>query len=670
MNKKTIYLSAIVFLLSLFTACNSPESEWNSGYEGKAAVRVHIGVDGIQGRTVRPAGALQDVSAWELRGAKDGGEETSLATFSSTEGETISLETGTWSFTLAGSKDGAVILRGTIPAQTISLTGTNTLEFTVAPVSEGEGTVNLVIELPAGSGITTARVLQDGTELEAPITPANDRIVFTETYTTGVYRFSVRLYKDSDLYGVVSEVVYVWTNLTSEKTYTLDRENLNLTYVITYHLWDGETETGYYQHTDAALTFDAPTRTGYAFENWYDNADFSGEPVTTIPAGSVGNKNFYAEWVEVTTYTVTFDADEGSPAEQTVVVNDGGSIGSSNMPPEPTKSEYTFEGWYTGQNGAGTQFTADTTVSADTTVYAKWTIVQYTVTFDADEGSPAEQTVEVNSGDSIDSTSASSITNVSYSYVSGGDWTLQSDGRRRSPAISHNGVTKSRVSFTSTTDNASIIIQLDVSSESGYDYAFISQLDNTSANTSGSVISGTQSVSITIPVPTAGSHFIDIGYSKDYMASSGSDCAWYEVTSGVSAMPSNPTRDNYTFGGWYTAQNGGGSQFTADTTVSGDITVYARWVLSGSITINPRPTSNPSLSNESISVNAERLFSVDGEYSSYQWYWDGEQIEGADSPDYTLAANPENLGVHELSVLVTSGGELFSARCRVTITKN
>jgi fibronectin type 3 domain-containing protein len=124
------------------------------------------------------------------------------------------------------------------------------------------------------------------------------------------------------------------------------------------------------------------------------------------------------------------------------------------------------------------------------------------------------------------------ISNITYSSVSSGTWTLQIDGRRKSPAISHGSVTKARISFTSTA-NASITIQLDVSSESD-DRAFISQLDNASATYqsgyySGSRISGITSVTVTIPVTSAGSHFIDIGYGKDGSATSGSDCAWFTV---------------------------------------------------------------------------------------------------------------------------------------------
>ena len=45
----------------------------------------------------------------------------------------------------------------------------------------------------------------------------------------------------------------------------------------------------------------------------------------------------------------------------------------------------------------------------------------------------------------------------------------------------------------------------------------------------------------------------------------------------VGTLPTAPTRTGYTFGGWYTAINGGGTAFTASTAVSGSITVYAKW---------------------------------------------------------------------------------------------
>jgi hypothetical protein len=126
------------------------------------------------------------------------------------------------------------------------------------------------------------------------------------------------------------------------------------------------------------------------------------------------------------------------------------------------------------------------------------------------------------------------ITDVAYSDVLDDEWVLLGDGRRQSPAIGDNSITKSRVGFTTAQADASIVIRLDVSSESSYDFAFISTLDNAAAASSdgyytGSRISGTNSVTITIPVPTAGDHFVDIGYQKDGGVINGDDCAWYRV---------------------------------------------------------------------------------------------------------------------------------------------
>ncbi|MCX6717452.1 MAG: DUF5018 domain-containing protein [Candidatus Taylorbacteria bacterium] len=46
----------------------------------------------------------------------------------------------------------------------------------------------------------------------------------------------------------------------------------------------------------------------------------------------------------------------------------------------------------------------------------------------------------------------------------------------------------------------------------------------------------------------------------------------------VVTLPTAPTKTGYTFGGWYTAENGGGTAFTATTPVTANITVYAKWM--------------------------------------------------------------------------------------------
>ncbi len=45
----------------------------------------------------------------------------------------------------------------------------------------------------------------------------------------------------------------------------------------------------------------------------------------------------------------------------------------------------------------------------------------------------------------------------------------------------------------------------------------------------------------------------------------------------IRALPADPVRSGYLFGGWYTGPNGTGTLFTANTEVTADLTVYAKW---------------------------------------------------------------------------------------------
>lgn len=59
--------------------------------------------------------------------------------------------------------------------------------------------------------------------------------------------------------------------------------------------------------------------------------------------------------------------------------------------------------------------------------------------------------------------------------------------------------------------------------------------------------------------------------------SNNSQYAFQRVTAGSKAtLPADPVVEGYTFGGWYTEQNGAGTQFTTETGITGDITVYAK----------------------------------------------------------------------------------------------
>lgn len=97
---------------------------------------------------------------------------------------------------------------------------------------------------------------------------------------------------------------------------------------------------------------------------------------------------------ETHTKTVSYDACGGSVSPTSKTVTYYGKYGDL---PTPTRTMYTFDGWYTAASG-GSRITKDSTVEASSgdTLYAHWTGNPYSVTYDANGGgtpSPANKTV-------------------------------------------------------------------------------------------------------------------------------------------------------------------------------------------------------------------------------------------------------------------------------------
>ncbi|NTW29251.1 MAG: tandem-95 repeat protein [Coriobacteriia bacterium] len=89
--------------------------------------------------------------------------------------------------------------------------------------------------------------------------------------------------------------------------------------------------------------------------------------------------------VTIAQETVTFDANGGSGAPSPIVVDYHSKIGTPS--PDPTRTGYTFSGWYTAATG-GVQFDfTNTSIVANITLYAHWTVNSYTITFESNGGS-------------------------------------------------------------------------------------------------------------------------------------------------------------------------------------------------------------------------------------------------------------------------------------------
>ena len=198
-------------------------------------------------------------------------------------------------------------------------------------------------------------------------------------------------------------------------------------YQITYHLDGGSNPSGVktnYSVNDE-YTLPTPTKTGYTFAGWYTASNYSGSAVSKINKGSTGNKQYYAKW-NPNKYKVTLN-NQGATAAgttqywyyfNTTKVIDGETIyyytnEACTTPMKnytitpPTKTGYTFAGYFSGTNGTGTQYIESTggainniysTKAENTTLYAKWTTNTYTLTYNANGGSvtPSSKTVTYN----------------------------------------------------------------------------------------------------------------------------------------------------------------------------------------------------------------------------------------------------------------------------------
>ncbi len=138
---------------------------------------------------------------------------------------------------------------------------------------------------------------------------------------------------------------------------------------------------------------DAPSETGYTFGGWYKEAactnawNFASDAVTS-------DKTLFAKWT-ANQYTITFDKEGGSGGSDNVTVYYDATLGA--FATAPTRTGYTFAGYWTGDNGTGTMLFAangapqasvgsytDGSVkwiyAGNPTVYAKWTENTTTVT--------------------------------------------------------------------------------------------------------------------------------------------------------------------------------------------------------------------------------------------------------------------------------------------------
>ncbi len=195
-----------------------------------------------------------------------------------------------------------------------------------------------------------------------------------------------------------------------------------------------------------------PVRSGYTFKGWFTKK--SGGDAVSMYTTIKSDTTIYAHWSESTptptptpnpsptpptkTYTLTYNANGGSVSPSSKTLKEGEAYGTL---PTPTRSGYTFAGWFTKESG-GDAVSKNTTIKSDTTIYAHWnentpaptptspptntqpTTDKYTIEYKANggSGSMSSHTCEMNGSCSIKS---NSFTRSGYTFSG---WTTKSNG--------------------------------------------------------------------------------------------------------------------------------------------------------------------------------------------------------------------------------------------------
>ncbi|MBO5789019.1 MAG: InlB B-repeat-containing protein, partial [Clostridia bacterium] len=151
-------------------------------------------------------------------------------------------------------------------------------------------------------------------------------------------------------------------------------------YTITYHL-NGGTNSTYNPTTytvNDTVTLASPTKTAYDFMGWYTSADFSGARITQITLGTHENISLYAKW-QPTVYRITYHLNGGIFQTE----KNSYTIESETITLDaPTRTGYTFGGWYTDEAFGNALTSISAGSHGDVKVYAKWNIVTYGITYE------------------------------------------------------------------------------------------------------------------------------------------------------------------------------------------------------------------------------------------------------------------------------------------------
>ncbi|MBO6067149.1 MAG: InlB B-repeat-containing protein, partial [Kiritimatiellae bacterium] len=298
------------------------------------------------------------------------------------------------------------------------------------------------------------------------------------------------------------------------------------TYTVTFDANGGSVDPASKQVTYNATYGDLPTpaRTGYTFNGWYTEATGGSQRTSSTKAQITTDITLYSRWT-ANTYTVIFDAQGGNVSPASATVTYDSTYGTL---PTPTRTGYTFKGWYTATTG-GSKITATTAVAitATQTLYARWTAKQSALTFNVNGGIGTMSTGKKATYAAAMPTSIALPTRTGYTFTG----------------------------FYDAASGGSKYYNADGSSAKNWD-------KNT---TSGTTLYAQWS---------AKTYTVTFDGNGGSVATSSKQVKYDDA---YGSLPT-PTRTGYTFAGWFTAKTGG-TEVTGATTVkiTSNQTLYAHW---------------------------------------------------------------------------------------------
>ena len=351
--------------------------------------------------------------------------------------------------------------------------------------------------------------------------------------------------------------------------YTRDAHKLTIRYEHP-DLRDVETDVPY--GATISLYFGAPTRTGYTFTGW------SPAPPATMPAGDLV---VTAQW-ELNTYAVSFDTGTDAAIQPQTV----GYGSQATEPDEPVRNGYSFVGWYVNLTDTR-PYDFATPITNHLALHAKW-LARYTVSFETGEGSTVDP-VTVNEGETL----TPPVQPVREGYVFGG-W--YADEALTTPYdIAHAEITGDLTLYAKWTEVV----------KTRYKVSFIP--GNGTVMEDQEVIEGAVAQKPADPALegyTFRGWYLDSGYTRSYgfneevtenitlyakwersrytisfSNTGGAVVPDQTVDYGSHAIaPVEPTWAGYRFLSWFTDISSN-SPYGFNETVTGDLTLYAKWVV-------------------------------------------------------------------------------------------